>query len=116
METALTTVPEGTQPETDVTTPQPGNATSTPEFMAGPAYWRNKLRPTLPAQPSHEDRKPVLMFDVFFAGAKMTGRWEDEWPVMTEVTFKAALSSSASIEIGGQHPDGSHPRARTGKE
>lgn len=116
METAPTTVPEGTQSVTDVTSPQPENAPSTPEIMAGPAYWRNKLRPTLPAQPSHEDRKPVLMFDVLFAGAKMTGRWEDEWPVMNEATFKVALDKSASIEIGGQRPDGSHPRARTGKE
>ena len=55
-----------------------------------------------------------IHFDVQFAAAASLGKWEDEWPSLTESQFDTAMTHASRIELGGHNPDGTHPRA--GKE
>lgn len=47
-----------------------------------------------------------------YAGAGSIGRWEAEWPLLTEAEFDAAIEAFTGAEIGGQNPDLTHPRAK----
>jgi len=77
---------------------------------AGPAAWRNKKRPP---EPKHQvEREARTHFDVRLAGAAAAGRWEDDWPQLTEAEFDAALQAAGEVELGGHNPDGSHPRGK----
>lgn len=78
--------------------------------FCGPAIWRGKKRP-IALSTTHDQTLIQLSFDVLFAGAKSAGGWEDEWPLMSEDEFDAALEKVATLELGGQRPNGSHPRA-----
>jgi hypothetical protein len=63
------------------------------------SFWLGRKRPP---EPMHEaDRRARVMFDVLFAGAKAAGRWEDDWPLMTEDEFDKALAAVANIKMGG---------------
>ena len=74
-----------------------------PRQLAPPA-WAAKKRPT-----GVLERDERSHFDAQFAGAKAAGRWEDEWPLLTESAFDAALEAAGSISLGGQQHDGTHP-------
>lgn len=81
-----------------------------------PAAWRQKKRlvephPDHAAKELHEDRQKRLLWDAFFAGARVLSKWEDEFPLITEAEFDAALQAVKDIELGGHHPNGTHPRA-----
>ena len=76
----------------------------------GPSAWRSKKRPDLPNTPTYDQRIDQLKFDMLFAGAKSFKHWEDEWPLMSEDEFDRALKHVATLEFGGQSPDGKHPR------
>lgn len=81
-----------------------------PVEVRGPAAWRAKKRPEVPTISTNDQRLAQLQFDVLFAGAKSFKRWEDEWPLMSEDEFDGALRRVAILELGGQSPDGKHPR------
>jgi hypothetical protein len=74
-----------------------------PQKLAPPA-WATKKRPS-----GVLERDARTHFDARFAGAKAAGRWEDEWPLLTEADFDAALEAAGSISLGGHQHDGTYP-------
>lgn len=81
-----------------------------------PSDWYKQLCPKVAAISAHSEKLPVQKFNIEFAGAKATGKWEDEWPMLTKDEFLGALDAVGKIEIGGHNPDGTHPRAPKSKE
>lgn len=84
-------------------TPAPTPSAADPvvvPFRAGPAAWQRKKQP--PEGRVADERLVRLHFDVQFAGAKSAGRWEEDWPLLTEIEFDAALAAVANLKLGGR--------------
>jgi len=73
--------------------------TSAPPAKMPVSFWLGRKRPP---EPQHDaDRKARVMFDVLYAGAAASKRWDD-FTTISEDDFDAALAAVASITLGGR--------------
>lgn len=71
-----------------------------------PSQLYTKHCPKVARIAAHEERLKKLKFDTYFAGAKAAGKWEDEWPALTEKEFIQALQDVGDLSIGNTNHDG----------